>query len=62
MPKTYRDYEKMCRREGFELLGVRTGGKHCRLIFEAGFITAPISPSDQRNILHVRSAIRRLHR
>ncbi|MEY8838575.1 hypothetical protein AB9K41_06055 [Cribrihabitans sp. XS_ASV171] len=62
MPKTYRIYEKMCRREGFDLLGIETGGRHCRLIFEAGFVVAAISPSDRRNILNVRSAIRRLHR
>ncbi|WP_370163080.1 hypothetical protein [Limimaricola soesokkakensis] len=61
MLKTYRSYEKMCRHEGFDLLGIEAGRKHCRLIFEAGFVTAAVSPSDHRNMLNVRSAIRRLH-
>lgn len=62
MLKVYRTYQKICHREGFDLLGIETGGKHCRLVFEAGFVTAAISPSDHRNMLHVRSAIRRIHR
>lgn len=59
MLKTYRTYQMICRREGFELLRIETGGKHCRLVFETGFVTAAISPSDHRNMPHVRSAIRR---
>ncbi len=62
MLKTYRNYKRMCHREGFDLLEIETCGKHCRLVFDAGFVTAAISPSDHRNLLHVRSAIRRIHR
>lgn len=62
MLKTYRAYRKMCRTEGINLLGIETGGKHCRLVFEAGFVTAAVSPSDRRNMMNVRSAVRRLHR
>lgn len=62
MMKTYRTYRKMCRTEGFDLLGIEAGGKHCRLVFEVGFVTAANSPSDHRNLMNVRSAVRRLHR
>jgi len=62
MLKTYRTYAKMCHREGFTLQEIKTGGRHCRLVFEAGFVIAANSPSDPRNMLHVRSAIRRIHR
>lgn len=62
MLKTYRAYRKMCRVEGVDLLGIETGGKHCRLVFEAGFVTVAFSPSDRRSMMHVRSAVRRLHR
>lgn len=62
MLKTYRAYRKMCRTEGFNLLEIETGSKHCRLVFETGFITAAVTPSDRRNMMHVRSAVRRLHR
>ncbi|MBV7410860.1 hypothetical protein [Maritimibacter sp. DP1N21-5] len=61
MKKIYRDYRALCATEGFALLSIETDRKHCRLRFEAGFVTAPSSPSDQRNMKHVRSAIRRLH-
>lgn len=57
-----REYKQMCAREGYELLGIERGGKHCRLQFEAGFVTAPITPSDIRNMMNVRGEIRRLHR
>ncbi|MZR14336.1 hypothetical protein GQE99_15055 [Maritimibacter sp. DP07] len=61
MKKIIRDYKALCRTEGFELLGVETDRRHCRLNFAAGFVVAPSTPSDQRNLKHVRSAIRRLH-
>lgn len=61
MKKIYLDYRALCATEGFDLLGIDTDRKHCRLLFEAGFVVAPSSPSDQRNLKHVRSAIRRLH-
>jgi len=57
-----RDYLALCKREGVELVGIEKGGKHFRLLFEAGFITAPITPSNNRNLLNVRGEIRRLHR
>lgn len=60
--KSVRDYHKMCRREGFELLRIEMGGKHCRLVFDAGVVTAACTPSDHRNLLNLRSTIRRLHR
>lgn len=52
----------MCARDGFALLGIERGGKHCRLQFEVGFVTAPTTPSDIRNMMNVRGEIRRLHR
>ncbi len=60
--KQMRDYRRMCVREGFDLLGIQRGGKHCRLHFEVGFVTAPVTPSDNRNMINVRGEIRRLHR
>lgn len=57
-----REYKRMCAREGFALLGIARGGKHCRLQFEVGFVTAPTTPSDNRNMMNVRGEIRRLHR
>lgn len=60
--KQTRKYQRMCAREGFELLGIERGGKHCRLQFEAGFVTVPVTPSDNRNMMNVRAEIRRLHR
>ena len=57
-----RDYKRMCMQEGFELLGIEKGRKHCRLQFEAGFVTVPATPSDNRNMMHVRGQVRRLHR
>lgn len=57
-----REYKRMCVREGFELLGIERGGKHYRLQFEVGFVTAPTTPSDIRNMMNVRSEVRRLHR
>lgn len=62
MKKTYRAYQKMCRDEGFDLLAIDTSRKHCRLIFDAGFVVAARTASDFRNIMNVRSAVRRLHR
>ena len=62
MLKTYRNYRKMCRVEGFDLVEIATCGKHCRLVFDVGIVTAAITPSDRRNMLNVRSAVRRLHR
>lgn len=61
MRKVYREYTKLCRAEGVDLMGLELGPKHCRLHFETGFIIAANSPSDWRNMKHVRSAIRRLH-
>ncbi len=58
----FRDYKKMCLQEGFVLLGIDKGRKHCRLVFETGFVMAAATPSDHRNLLNVRSAVRRLHR
>ena len=58
----FRDYRNMCRKEGFDLLHIEQGRKHCRLVFEAGFVTAAATPSDHRNLVNVRSAVRRLHR
>jgi len=60
--KQIREYKQMCVREGFDLLGIARGGKHYRLQFEVGFITAPTTPSDIRNMMNVRGEIRRLHR
>ncbi len=57
-----RDYKRMCEREGFALLSIDKGRKHCRLQFEAGFVIAPVSPSDVRNMMNVRGDVRRLHR
>ena len=58
----FRDYQKMCRQEGFDLVCIEQDRKHYRLVFEAGFVTAAATPSDRRNLLNVRSAVRRLHR
>jgi len=52
----------MCLREGFDLLRIEADHKHCRLVFDAGFVVAATTPSDHRNIYNVRSAVRRLHR
>lgn len=57
-----REYRKICRSESFELLRVEMGGKHCRLVFDAGIVTAACTPSDYRNLVNVRGEIRRLHR
>lgn len=62
MKKTYRTYIEMCRNEGFDVVAIDTSRKHCRLIFEAGFVTAAGTVSDCRNMMNVRSAVRRLHR
>ena len=58
----FRDYKRMCQQEGFVLLGIDKDGKHCRLVFETGFVIAAKTPSDRRNLLNVRGAVRRLHR
>lgn len=58
----FRDYRKMCRQEGFDLLGITKGRKHCRLMFEVGFVIAASTPSDHRNLINVRSVVRRMHR
>lgn len=60
--RQFRDYQKMCQREGFNLLVIEKDRKHYRLVFEAGFVTAAATPSDNRNMINVRSAVRRLHR
>jgi hypothetical protein len=57
-----KDYREMCQREGYDLLGIEKGRKHCRLLFKLGFVVAASTPSDNRNLLNVRSAVRRLHR
>lgn len=56
------EYRKICRSEGFDLLRVEMGGKHCRLVFDAETVTAACTPSDYPNLVNVRGAIRRLHR
>jgi len=60
--RSIRAYRKICRSEGFDLLRVELGGKHCRLVFEAGIVTAACTPSDHRNLVNVRGEIRRIHR
>lgn len=60
--KQIRAYRKMCAQEGVALLGIERGGKHCRLVFERGYVTAAVTPSDNRNMMNVRGSIRRLHR
>ncbi|WP_210528510.1 hypothetical protein [Rubellimicrobium arenae] len=62
MKKVFREYEALCRAEGYPLLAIEVSGRHCRLRFDAGFIVAAMTPSDHRNIQNIRSAIRRLHR
>ncbi|SHF39312.1 hypothetical protein SAMN05444279_13519 [Ruegeria intermedia] len=62
MTRTHREYIALCAAEGVTLLRIETHRKHCRLCFEAGFVTASASPSDRRNLKNLRSAIRRLHR
>lgn len=61
MKKIYRDYHALCRTEGFELIELEHGRRHCRLRFATGFVVVANTPSDQRNLKNVRSAIRRLH-
>ena len=60
--RQFREYRRMCQIEGFTLLDMVKGRKHCRLIFETGFVIAAVTPSDNRNLKNVRSAVRRLHR
>ncbi len=60
--RSIREYRKLCRSEGFDLLRVEIGGKHCRLVFDAGIVTAACTPSDYRNLVNVRGEIRRIHR
>jgi len=62
MKKVFRDYEALCRAEGYPLRAIEVSRRHCRLRFDVGFIVAAMTPSDHRNIQNVRSAIRRLHR
>ncbi len=62
MTKLFRNYRRLCQCEGFHLIAIEKGRNHCRLVFEAGFVTAAVSPSDQRNMMNVRAEIRRLHR
>lgn len=62
MKKVYHEYRALCRAEGFELRALEIDRRHCRLCFDAGFVTAPSTPSDRRNLRHVRSDIRQLHR
>ena len=52
----------MCLQEGVDLLCIEKGHKHCRLVFEAGFVVAASTPSNHRNMMNVRSDVRRLHR
>lgn len=60
--RQFREYQRVCQREGVDLLRIEKGRKHCRLVFEAGFVTAAVTPSDRRNLVNVRGAVRRLHR
>jgi hypothetical protein len=62
MKKIIRDYEALCRAEGFPLIAIDVSRRHCWLRFDAGFIVAAATPSDHRNMQNVKSAIRRLHR
>ncbi len=62
MKKVFRDYEALCRVEGYSLRGIDVGRRHCRLQFDVGFIVAAMTPSDHRNMQNIKSAIRRLHR
>jgi len=60
--RQFRDYRKMCLQEGVDLLCIEKGHKHCRLVFETGFVVAASTPSNHRNMMNVRSDVRRLHR
>lgn len=62
MKKVIRDYEALCKAEGYLLQAVEVSGRHCRLRFDAGFVVAAMTPSDHRNIQNIKCAIRRLHR
>ncbi|MFC3119569.1 hypothetical protein [Jhaorihella thermophila] len=48
MTWSHREYIALCAAEGVTLLRLEAHRKHCRLCFEAGFVTAPASPSDRR--------------
>jgi hypothetical protein len=62
MKKAFREYQALCAAEGYPLRDILVSGRHCRLQFDAGFIVAPMTPSDHRNLQNVKSAVRRLHR
>lgn len=62
MTKIEREYRTMCRKEGFDLLGVVRGARHFKLIFECGFVTVSGTPSNRRNLLDARAAVRRAHK
>ena len=62
MTRVAREYRRLCVSEGFNLLGIDVDRKHCRLRFELGDVFAAATPSDHRNLVNVRAAIRRLHR
>lgn len=61
MRKSEREVVAMCRAEGFELHHVERYRRHLRLHFAVGFVTAPSTPSDHRNLLNLRATVRRLH-
>jgi len=63
MSKIEREYHKICKSEGVDLLHIgHTGGGHIRLEFDAGFVIASSTPSDYRATRKVRTDIRKLHR
>ena len=61
MRKIEREYAALCHAGGFALERIERRGVHLALHFPAGFVIAAGSPSDRRNGLNVRAAIRRLH-
>lgn len=62
MTRLERDYRRLCETEKAILTNVSIHKGHFHLHFEKGFVVAGGSPSDRRNLLHVRAQIRRLHR
>lgn len=62
MKRMRREYQRLCLEEGVDLLGISMRGGHCRWQFAAGIVVAASTPSDWRNLMNVRSQIRRLHR
>lgn len=62
MTRTERDYRRVCTAVGLTNVQIVVRGKHWAITATEGIFFCATTPSDQRNLKHVRASARRIVR